>query len=86
MISFQTYRLSAFFFFKTEFQWRPHPRLYGDDLVLMPESRDKWLLSKVLQDSFFDKEPVSGASPSEIAEEDDNAPLSTDAPDCIRRP
>lgn len=34
----------------------------GDDLVPMPESMDRWLLSKILQDGFFDKEHVSGTS------------------------
>lgn len=28
----------------------------------MPESRDRWLLSKIPGDNFFDREPVSGAS------------------------
>lgn len=45
-------------------------------MVPKPESRDKWLLSKVLQDSFFDMEPMDGASLSERADEDDNTPLS----------
>lgn len=49
---------------------------HGNDLVPVPESRDKWLLSKVLQDDFFDREPANGDSPCERIEEDDSAPLS----------
>lgn len=41
---------------------------YGNNLVLMLESMDKWLLSKVLQDNFFEKEPVGGASVSQRAD------------------
>lgn len=51
----------------------------------MSELKDKWLLSKVLQDNFFNRGHVSGASLSEKAEEDDNALLIA-APDCTRRP
>lgn len=29
---------------------------HGDDMVPTPESSDKWMLSKILQDSFFDRE------------------------------
>lgn len=39
------------------------------------ELRDKWLLRNILQDNFFDKEPVSGTPPAERADGDDNAPL-----------
>lgn len=43
---------------------------------LMLESRDKWLLSKILEDNFFDREPVSDAHSFKRAEDNDEAFLS----------
>lgn len=48
---------------------------HSDDLDPISESRDKLLLSKVLRDSSFDREPISDGEPSERANEDDVAPL-----------
>lgn len=44
-------------------------------MVLIPHSRDKWLLSKFLLDNFFDIEPVSSPPLTEMADEDDNVML-----------
>lgn len=49
---------------------------HSDHMVPMSESTDKWLLSKILQDKYFGREPMDGASPSERADKDDNNPLS----------
>lgn len=38
---------------------------YGYDMVPILESRDRWLLSKILLDNFFGREPVSGGELSE---------------------
>lgn len=49
---------------------------HGDYLVPKTEPSDNFLLSKILQDSFFDRASRSGASPPKRANKDDNAPLS----------
>lgn len=49
---------------------------HGGDMVPVPDLRDRWLLSKITQDNFFGREPVSGPLPAERADEDDNAHLS----------
>lgn len=46
---------------------------HGDDLVFMLESRDKWVLSKILEQGFFKREPMSGTFTFKRANEDDNA-------------
>lgn len=45
-------------------------------MVPMPELRDRWLLIKILLDSFFDREPVGGGELAVRANKDDDAPLS----------
>lgn len=55
---------------------------HGSDKIPMPKSREKWLLSKILQDGFFDREPVSGASSTERADQDD-MPFSLTASNCF---
>lgn len=48
------------------------------DLVPITETRDRCLLSRILEDNFWNREPVNIASPLEHAEdnEDDNTFLS----------
>lgn len=53
---------------------------YPGDLVLMPKSKDKWLLCKISDDNFWDREPVTDASSFKPIvsndEEEDATPLS----------
>lgn len=49
---------------------------HGDDMVPVQESRDRWLLSKILLDNFSDREPVIGGESAERTNEDNDAPLS----------
>lgn len=47
-----------------------------DDEVPLLELRDQRLPSMIVLNSFFDRDLMSGASPVDKAEADDNAPLS----------
>lgn len=47
---------------------------HPSDLVSTLETRDRWLLSRMLDDNFWNGEPVNVASP--FGDDDDNTPLS----------
>lgn len=51
-------------------------RQFGD-LVPVLEIRDRWLLSRITDGNFWNREPVNATSPFELAEDDDddNTPL-----------
>lgn len=51
---------------------RARVRRHAGDLVPMTDTRDRWLLSKILDENFWDRELVNGTSPFERAEGDDN--------------
>lgn len=49
---------------------------HGNDMVLMPKFCDRWILSKILLDNIFDKEPITDGETTERTNEDDDASLS----------
>lgn len=49
---------------------------HGNDLVLMAKASYRWLLNKILEDNFWNRELISGASPFERTDDNDNASTS----------